>query len=263
MLGFEPTGSIATGSAELTANTAPVPTPSQREGMIAIRKYLLLIFGTDFVIVQGQANRVPEPKADNYIVLTAMRRPRLSTNVDSDIDCRFSGSISGTVMTVTEIDYGTLSVGSPIFGVGVLDGTKVTAFGNSDGSVGTYTISPSQNVSQRTLAAGVHAAQQNTTLVVQADVHGTSGGDNAQTLTTAVRDPYAVEWFLANHPEVTPLYAEEPRQVPFLNAEQQYEDRWAIEIMLQVKPTIRLPQQFADQVRVTPIAVEAIYPARS
>jgi hypothetical protein len=58
----------------------------------------------------------------------------------------FTGSISGTTLTVSAISAGYLGVGSVIAGTGVTVGTAITAFVSASGGVGTYTVSVSQTV---------------------------------------------------------------------------------------------------------------------
>jgi len=58
----------------------------------------------------------------------------------------FTGSISGTTLTVSAISAGYLGVGSVIAGTGVTVGTTITAFVSASGGVGTYTVSVSQTV---------------------------------------------------------------------------------------------------------------------
>jgi hypothetical protein len=50
---------------------------------------------------------------------------------------------------------------------------------------------------------------------------------------------------------ISPLYADDPVQLLFENAEQQMEERHSIDAVIQIKPAIVLPQQFFDQVKVT------------
>lgn len=63
----------------------------------------------------------------------------------------FTGSISGTTLTVTAISNGSIQIGEVISGSGVTSGTKVTALGTGTGGTGTYTVSPSQTVSSTTI----------------------------------------------------------------------------------------------------------------
>jgi hypothetical protein len=60
----------------------------------------------------------------------------------------FTGSISGTTLTVTNNIVGFLQVGSVISGTGVATGTTITALGTGLGGAGTYTVNISQLVVQ-------------------------------------------------------------------------------------------------------------------
>jgi hypothetical protein len=57
---------------------------------------------------------------------------------------------------------------------------------------------------------------------------------------------------------VTPLYAEDPRQTPFTTAAAQFEDRWSVDIHLQINPVVQTPSQFADAVDLTVTDVDTI-----
>ena len=59
----------------------------------------------------------------------------------------FTGSISGTTLTVTAMTVGTINVGQTILGLGVGNGTQITALGSGSGGVGTYTVNSPQTVS--------------------------------------------------------------------------------------------------------------------
>jgi hypothetical protein len=75
----------------------------------------------------------------------------------------------------------------------------------------------------------------------------------AQTVSTLFRDDFAVQQFANQDPNygVAPLLADDPKQVPFLNAEQQYETRWVVDVKLQTNQVIDWPMQFADQLAIT------------
>jgi hypothetical protein len=60
----------------------------------------------------------------------------------------FTGSFSGTTLTVSAMNAGLLQVGSVIEGTGVATGTTITALGTGTGGVGTYTTNISQLVVQ-------------------------------------------------------------------------------------------------------------------
>jgi len=167
--------------------------PAQSDVQTALRAFLAGILpGID--IVEGQDNRVPEPSAPDFVVMTAIRRRRIETNVD-------------------------------------------TCPTNSTESV-----------------------LQPTEVVFQLDVHGPESADNAQIITTLFRDSYATTAFAASGFDVAPLYADDPRQVPFINAEQQFETRWIVEAFLQANQVVTVPQDSANIVSVTPVSVDATYP---
>lgn len=230
-----------------------------------MRSFLLAVLPAGVQVVAGQSNRAPEIKAADFVVMTPIRFVRLRTNVDSDADVRFVGSIAGTVLTVTAVTFGAIAIGANLFGVGVAAGTKVTAFGSGSGGTGTYTVSVSQTVGSEVLSSGGKVLEQGAQVTLQLDFHSqndTTAGDMAQVVSTLLRDEFGVAQFAGQSPhyDVAPLYADDPRQMPFLNAEQQYEWRWVLECQLQANQIVAVPQQYADTVAVELISVDATYP---
>ena len=65
----------------------------------------------------------------------------------------FTGSISGTTMTVTAVTSGTIKVGSGVTGLGVTVPTYITALGTGTGGTGTYIVDASQTVASTTLTS--------------------------------------------------------------------------------------------------------------
>lgn len=237
------------------------PSLTQDDVNTALGSFLTTILGLPATnVIVGQVNRVASPGGD-YTVIWPLRRPRLATNVDTPVDCVFTGSIAGTLLTVSAVDpdfSGQIAVGSQIFGVGVADNTTVTEPGSGTGGLGTYTVTPSQTVTSKTLSAGVVAIEQSTEAVMQIDVHGPASSDNAQTISTLFRDAYGVSLFEGTG--VTPLFADEPRQMPFITAANQYEDRWMVDVHMQIDPVIAVPQEFAQAASVDVVDVLATYP---
>ncbi len=235
------------------------PAPTQSDVQAALRAFLVGILPSGTTVIEGQDNRVPQPRANNHVVMTPTRRPRISTNVDGDADCAFTGSILGTVLTVTAVDHGELVVGANVDGAAA--STSITALITGTGGVGTYRITPSQTLPSSSLAAGMIDVEQSTMIVYQLDVHGPLGAENAQVISTLLRDDYGVRRFRDDLGDVaSPLYTDDPRQLPFINAEKQYEDRWVVEVTLQANEVVSVPQQFADVVAVDLIDVDAAYP---
>lgn len=234
------------------------PSVSQHNVLTALRTWLAAVLPAGTDIITAEINRVPEPKNKNFVVMTPLRRPRLRTNVDTDVDMVMTGSIAATTMNISAVDAttpGQIEVGSRIFGTGVADNTIVTAFqSGATGGVGNYTVTPSQTVSSRTLSAGAQTLEQGTRMDIQLDFHSddTSAGDMAQTVSTLMRDAYGVQLFEEQDPNygVAPLYADDPMQTPFTNAEQNYEWRWTLDCALQFNPTVRVPRQYADSATI-------------
>jgi hypothetical protein len=90
----------------------------------------------------------------------------------------FTGSISGTTLTVTSVQSGVIAVGQAIFGQGIAQNSVITALGTGSGGVGTYTVSDSQTVTSTAInsvasPAIVTGSISGTTLTVSAVTSGT------------------------------------------------------------------------------------------
>lgn len=241
--------------------------PTQSNVTAALGQFLIATLGlTSAQIIVGQQNRVPEPQSSIFVVMTPIRYERLATNVDDWADVKFTGSISGAVLTVSGVAFGTIAAGAVLFGVGVAVSTKILAqTGGAPGGVGTYTVSPSQTVSSETLSAGAKTLLQSAKVTVQLDFHSAdqTAGDNAQIISTLLRDEYGTSFFANLAPTlngVTPFYADDPRQIPFLNDQQQVEWRWVLDAYFEVEEIASVPQQYGDGAVVDLISVEAVYP---
>jgi hypothetical protein len=66
----------------------------------------------------------------------------------------FTGSISGTTLTITAVAFGTLAVGTNINGSGITPGTIIGALGTGTGGVGTYILASAQTVASTTITSG-------------------------------------------------------------------------------------------------------------
>jgi hypothetical protein len=208
-------------------------------------------------IVRGQDNRVPEPLAGDFIVMTPIMRQRLAWNAVGFFDGAFTVVISGNIMTVTEINH---NVPTLVPGVSIRD-TGGVIFPNTiigqqisgpPGGLGEYFISPSQATYTSVIAyAGLREDMAATKWTVQLDVHGPLSGDNIQAIYSLFFSEYATNVFSSTGFDVTPLTSTQPRQIPFLNAEQQIEYRWSIDLDMQINPIVSTPQQFFDEVEVS------------
>lgn len=231
--------------------------PTQSDAQTALGTFLMDILGVPATqIVAAQSNRVPEPKTGNFVVMTAISFERQATNLETQQDVRFTGSISGNVLTVTAVQIGQLAAGLFVVAAGVTAGTTIQQqTGGTPGGAGTYQLSASMTVGSETMSAG--SLQETTTyfLTIQLDFHSAdyTAAQWAQTFATLFRSTYATTFFSglpAPQNTISPLYATDATQRPFLNAEQQYEWRWVVDAKLQIDQTVTVPQTYADSAQV-------------
>lgn len=97
---------------------------------------------------------------------------------------------------------------------------------------------------------------------VQCDCYGPLAQDNATIIQALWRDEYGVLQLATSGFDITPLYTSEPRNLTFINDQDQYEYRWSVDLHMQVNPILTVPQQFAAQLRMTAIiSVDEKWPA--
>lgn len=113
---------------------------------------------------------------------------------------------------------------------------------------------------QTTLTDGAQATEQSTQVTIQIDVHGPDSADNAQIISTMLRDSYACDQFAASGYPVQPLYASDPRQLVFMDGEQQQEMRWSVDAVLQANPVVSVPTQTANVLTTGVIPADVTYP---
>lgn len=218
-----------------------------------LRSFILTCVAPGVAVVRGQTNRVSQPSGSDYVEITPLFQERMLTNIDEFVPCLFTGSISGTTLTVSDMPTGSISVGDTVFASGVTAGTTVSAFGSGTGGIGTYTVNNSQSVGSSPMQAGTRTLEQDTQVSVQVDCYGPTSADYAQTITTLFRDEYACTMFEASGFNMDPLYTSDPRQAPFSDSNQQIEEHWHFDAVMQVNPVLTIPQQFAEKLEVTSI----------
>lgn len=103
---------------------------------------------------------------------------RYTWRISSPSSAVFTGSISGTTLTVTAVTNGTIGINQGLFGVGVSQATVITALGTGTGGVGTYTLNISQTITSEQMnsaavGAVVTGSISGTTLTVTAVTSGT------------------------------------------------------------------------------------------
>jgi hypothetical protein len=108
--------------------------------------------------VEGQPIGNTTPATGTFTTLTANNgtltasAPVLDLGQTWNSEAVFTGSTSGTTLTVTAVTSGTIEVGMVLTSSGTITfDTRITALGTGTGGTGTYTISTSQNRSSATL----------------------------------------------------------------------------------------------------------------
>lgn len=104
---------------------------------------------------------------------------------------------------------------------------------------------------------GTRTATMPTQYSIQVDCYGPEASDMATTLVMMWRDPYGCD---AMAPDAAPLYSSDPVQVPLINAEQNYEKRFTFTALLQFNPSVTVPQQYADDLVLELVSVDATFP---
>lgn len=96
-----------------------------------------------------------------------------------------------------------------------------------------------------------------TTYTMALDFYGPSSGPWAATVQALFRDESSSGLFPDG---IQPLYADDPIQMPLINGEAQYEDRWRMDAVMEVNAVITIGQEFADALSVGIKSVDAEYP---
>lgn len=99
------------------------------------------------------------------LLLVATGVPSGTTIIDvQPCSSNFDATISGTTLTVSALNTGTIKVGQVISGAGVTAGTAITAYGTGTGGAGTYTVGTSQTVGSTTTMDGLYTGYYNLVL---------------------------------------------------------------------------------------------------
>lgn len=92
---------------------------------------------------------------------------------------------------------------------------------------------------------------------VQLDFYGPTAQQWAAETVALFRDEYATEIFPAN---IQPLYADDPVQLPLVDGEDQYTQRWRLAGSLQYNPILLTTQQSMLAVEVIPTPIDQTFP---
>ena len=243
----------------------PTVSLTESQGFQALRAFLTAVLPPGTVVIRAEQNRTAEPQVGDFVIMTQLAQVRLGTNLTHYYDNICYGSISGTTLNITDVTRGELLPGQLLTDSAYppvniqANTTIVKQLTGVTSGVGTYQVSKSQNLNPEVLYAGVRTDLAAMQWDVQLDVHGPNSGNNIHVIETLFRSEYATDFFAAQGFDVVPLYSEEPHQAPFINAEQQYEYRWSMDVHLQMNVVVGTSQQFADEVVVDTVLAGVVY----
>lgn len=123
--------------------------PTVANDTLALANDMLDQWSNDHLLIFCQQEVIHELTGGQYIY---------TIGSGGDVGASFTGSISGTTLTVTALASGALSVGMTLSGTGVATGTAITSLGtgrggNGVGALGTYQVNLSQNFTAGTVTA--------------------------------------------------------------------------------------------------------------
>lgn len=113
------------------------------------------------------------------------------------------------------------------------------------------------NVSTYAPTAGTKSVLTETKYDIQLDFYGPASQSWAALTQALFRDAFATDSMPAN---IQPLYADNPTQMPLIDGEAQYEQRWKLTASLQYNPIVTVSQDFADTLTLTLDEVDATFP---
>jgi hypothetical protein len=92
---------------------------------------------------------------------------------------------------------------------------------------------------------------------MQLDFYGPASQSWAAMTQALFRDEYATDQMPSN---IQPLYADDPMQMPLIDGEAQYEQRWKVTAYMQYNPQITVPQNFGDTFPIGVNSVDVVAP---
>ncbi|CAB5155392.1 hypothetical protein UFOVP150_5 [uncultured Caudovirales phage] len=122
------------------------------------------------------------------------------------------------------------------------------------------------NSSKKRLATNIHTYEKTTPIVgykhvmvstqynIHLDLYGPDSGMWAATVQTLFRDEFATSIMPSN---IQPLHADDPIQLPLIDGERNYTERWKLQVYMQYNPIVTVAQQFAIAIEPVGNVVEA------
>lgn len=106
------------------------------------------------------------------------------------------------------------------------------------------------------VVAGVRNDLSPTKHTIQLDVHGPQSANWARMIAVMFFSDFAVDKFASTGYDVAPLYAGEPHQTAFENGEQQIENSWSLDAVMQCNPVVTSGQDFMASIALGLVSVD-------
>lgn len=95
-----------------------------------------------------------------------------------------------------------------------------------------------------------------TQIDIQVDVFGAQSGDIVQTISILALNTHSLDSFAQVPIAASIIDVNDARQMAWITPENQYADRWSLDISVQANITISVDQDFADQLHATPFLAD-------
>lgn len=134
--------------------------------------------------------------------------------------------------------------------VGMPEGGFVSMNNISKVRLATNTHSYTRN---EDLITGTRSIQDRVQFTMQVDFYGPNSGEWAVMAQTLLRDEYGISLFPSN---IVPLYSDDPIQIPLIDGEMNYTQRWKLRAVMQYNPVVTVTQQYAIELEATTIQAD-------
>lgn len=225
---------------ETSGNTAgaAVSEPVTSRLFVALRAFCLELLPRGTVVLQTRQNNTPVPDT-SFVLLSILSRHGLTT-----------GAQHNTPVAVTLSMPEEFVVQVSLFGDAAADNARIlaTAFRSEWACMFFDSLAQQTNMTESQAGTPLSAGGW-----LQQTPPAVSSGGTLPDLPVPLAVPDAAQ----RPTRLVPLFAEEIRQLAFINGEQQYEQHWVLTLHCQATSSLTLPQTTASSASITLANTEA------
>lgn len=107
---------------------------------------------------------------------------------------------------------------------------------------------------------GLRTDSRTQLLPFQLDFYGPDSQNWANVVAILARTEKACEIFASYGAGILPVNAEDPKQLPFVNGEEQYEQRWMVTLVTAIEQSITTTQESATSLEIGLVEVDSSFP---